>query len=108
MTNPLYDKMFEDAPMTAPYGPEAFPWLGTKLTSFGTERLVVAGNLAKAATAQELQDSKSLRDLLGLIWDAVSLELDHGQVSAEADAELQRMETHLAQSVHVLRPIVGY
>ena len=108
VTNRLYDSMFEGAPATAPYGPEAFAWLGTKLVSFGTERMTGAGELAKSATMQELHNPRTRRDLPGAIWDAISLELDEGQVSAERHVELERMEMHLAQSVHVLRPIVGY
>ncbi len=53
--------------------------------------MIAAGELAKAATMQELQDTKTLRDLLGAIWDAVSLELDDGQVTAENNIELERM-----------------
>ncbi len=109
VTNRLYDSMFEGVPATAPYGPEALAWHGTKLVSFGTERMTGAGELAKSATTmQELHNPRARRDLPGAIWDAISHELDDGQVSAERHAELERTETHLAQSVHVLRTIVGY
>lgn len=104
----LYDRMTTDFPSAAPFGAQSVEWLAIKFGRFNTERLRDAATFARSKTAADLQDPQVLREWLGGLWDAVSRELDCSQLSAVEQDELRRLESLLAQSVHVLRPVVGY
>lgn len=104
----LYDMVTGEYPAEAPFGAQSVEWLAVQLSKFNAERLQDAATFARSRTSAELREPEALRAWLGVLWDAVSRELDCTELSDVEREELRRLESNLAQSVHVLRPIVGY
>ncbi len=101
----LYDMLYADAPKEGPFGAESMEWLAATLARFGTERLDAAVQVAREHKPEDLATSQALKDFLTSLWDSVSRELDCTSLPPDQVEVLKKLETDLAHSVHVLRPL---